>query len=113
MQTLTMKVYNDEEQVKIFNNIEYINKLNIIYFKIENTKYYLDYQKQTLKYVGAEEKVTINFKTNLLNIHLIKYNYLLEMEILKSKYINKNKEFIIEYILKDDMIKRTIIITMN
>ena len=113
MQTLTLKVYNNDTLSKNIKNINYIDKLNTLYFSIDNTKYYLNYKKETLRYVTEEESVTINFSTNIINIKLLKYNYSLEMIILKSKFINKNKEYIIEYILKEDMIKRTIIISLN
>ena len=71
MQTLNIKVFNDDEFIEEKTNIDYTDKLDTIYFTKDDIKYYLNYKKQTFKYVTKEEKVTLNFLTNTVDIILL------------------------------------------
>ncbi len=112
MQKLNILVYNNDKIEQNKTNISYNEKLNTLYFSFNKTKYYFNYEKRKLKYKTDEQEVTLDFLNNLAQIKLKDYKDKLYLHIKTLNYINESKYFLIDYLIEDDNIKRTIKITL-
>lgn len=112
MKKLNLKVLNNEKLIKEASDILYEEKIGIIFFELESIKYYLNKSKQIFKYKNNEHEVIINFKNNIITITLKNYNKSIDMKISNSKFKQEKETFILEYVLEEDSIKRTIYITL-
>lgn len=114
MNTLNLEIYSNNELVESFNNIEYEQKQEFIYFIINDTKYFFYDKLPTFSYLTAEEKVKMNFKEQNVSITLLDTNYKLDIKINKFTYEIKENTYKITYVLDSEPdVKKTILITLK
>lgn len=113
MNKLKLEIYNNNEVIKIFEDIPYEQKQEFIYFSINETKYFFYKDLLTFSYLTKEEKVKMNFKTKIVTITLLHNNFTLDIDINKVEYETTENTHKITYILdsEPDVVK-TFIITL-